>query len=83
MPFVFWWLTIIQFFEQRDLNEAPCVSENSGNTSQQYYAQAQASYGCRVGLVSVRNDIVHVKAPTVLPFPSRRTAEILPFERVE
>ena len=32
---------------------------------------------------AVRNDIVHVKAPTVLPFPSRRTAEISPFERVD
>ena len=34
-------------------------------------------------LYAVRNDIVHVKAPTVLPFPSRGTAEILPFERVD
>jgi hypothetical protein len=34
-------------------------------------------------LYAVRNDIVHVKAPTVLPFPSRRTAEILPVERVD
>ena len=34
-------------------------------------------------LYAVRNDIVHVKAPTVLPFPSRRTAEILPFGPVD
>jgi DNA-binding NarL/FixJ family response regulator len=34
-------------------------------------------------LYAVRNDIVHVKAPTVLPFPSRKTAEILPFDRVD